>query len=462
MKIAQRYFSVLLLAALFVGTTTVTSAEEVRSNTSRPGMADMLENVTPAVVNIAVNGHIDSPQNQNPLSNDPLFRQFFGIPEQAQPQQRQFQSAGSGVIIDADKGYVITNHHVIDHADEISVTLFDKRSFTAKLIGSDAATDVALLQIEADNLVEVGISDSDTLRVGDLVMAIGNPFGLGQTVTTGMVGALGRNGINREGFEDFIQTDASINPGNSGGALIDYNGELVGINTAIIAPSGGNVGIGFAVPTNMAMAVVDQLLEYGEIRRGMIGISIADLTPDVASALDLSVTEGAIIQSVQPDSAASEAGLEAGDVVISVGGESVSDMSDLRNKLALVRAGTAVDLEVLREQQRLKLSVTPSESNPFTAGQAAPAQHQLLAGVQLGQIPSDHRAYNKVRGVLVIDVAQDSRAWRNQLRPGDIITAVNRNPVASPGELEERMAAARGAVALSVIRDDQRLLLILR
>jgi len=243
----------------------------------RPGVASMLQQVTPAVVNIAVTGH--QAVQQNPLLNDPAFRRYFNVPEQ--PGTVPTQSAGSGVIIDAAKGYILTNHHVIADADQIEVTLTDKRRLMATLIGSDPGTDIALLQVDGANLQSVPMSDSDTLQVGDFVLAIGNPFGLGQTVTTGIVSALDRAGINEEGFEDFIQTDASINPGNSGGALVDYNGNLVGINSAIIAPSGGNVGIGFAVPINKARSVVDQLVEYGEIKRGMLGVSITDLTPDV-------------------------------------------------------------------------------------------------------------------------------------------------------------------------------------
>ncbi|MEY9832231.1 Do/DeqQ family serine protease [Sinorhizobium fredii] len=271
----------------------------------QPSLADVLEDVTPAVVNIAVRSR--APAETNPLYNDPFFRRYFNLPEQ---QQRL--SAGSGVIVDADKGYILTNHHVVADAGEIAVTLKDRRRFTAELVGSDESTDIALLKIDAEKLKALPLGDSNALRVGDTVVAIGNPFGLGQTVTSGIVSALGRGGINVEGYEDFIQTDASINPGNSGGALVTADGLLVGVNTAIIAPAGGNVGIGFAVPIAMASAVMEQLIEHGEVRRGRIGISVQDLTPDLAEALSIEENYGAVVGSVEQDSPAAQAGLQAG------------------------------------------------------------------------------------------------------------------------------------------------------
>ncbi|MDX1402255.1 MAG: trypsin-like peptidase domain-containing protein, partial [Kiloniellales bacterium] len=257
-------------------------------------MAPLLEMTTPAVVNISVRSQVQG--QENPLFRDPFFRRFFNLPDQ-QPR-REAVSAGSGVIVDAAKGHVLTNHHVIDNADEITVTLKDRRSFKAELVGSDPDTDIALLKIDTGDLSELPLGDSEDLMVGDIVFAIGNPFGLGQTVTTGIVSALGR-GIGMQGYEDFIQTDAPINPGNSGGALVNSKGELVGINTAIIAPGGGNVGIGFAVPTNMARAVMQQLLDHGEVRRGRIGVHIQDVTPDLAEALGLPGPHGAVVTQVE-------------------------------------------------------------------------------------------------------------------------------------------------------------------
>jgi len=258
-----------------------------------PTLAPLLEQVTPAVVNIAVLSR--SPEQDNPMLRDPFFRRFFGLPETAKPQI----SAGSGVIVDARGGYVLTNHHVVKDAEQIAVTLKDGRRLQGKLVGSDAATDIALLKVEGDNLNALTLGDSDALRVGDYVMAIGNPFGLGQTVTSGIVSALGRTGLNIEGYEDFIQTDASINPGNSGGALVNLRGELIGVNTAIIGPSGASVGIGFAIPSNMARAVMTQLVKFGEVKRGRIGLTTQDLTPELARSLALApATRGAVVVEV--------------------------------------------------------------------------------------------------------------------------------------------------------------------
>lgn len=458
MKMPQRYFSGLLLATLLTGGSV--SAQPVAS-TERPGVADMLQEVTPAVVNISVSGRAAVPQN--PLLNDPFFRRFFDMPDQQQPQTRRTQSVGSGVIIDADDGYVLTNHHVVQNAEEIEITLHDKRSVNAELVGSDAGTDIALLKVDADDLHQIPLSDSSTLQVGDFVAAIGNPFGLGQTVTTGIVSALGRGGLSAEAYEDFIQTDASINPGNSGGALVDYNGNLVGINTAIIAPAGGNVGIGFAVPVNMAMSVVDQLVEFGEVQRGMLGVMIQDLTPDVVQALDLDVNSGAVVSRVEPGSPAAQAGIEAGDVIVGVNGQAVTSSSQLRNTIALIRAGSEVDIELLREQRRMTVEATLGSAGTAALGAAQPATaNGALQGAALSGIPESHPAYGELTGVLVANVEQSSRAWNSGLRAGDIITAVNRRAVDSPAALEEQLSRTGGTVALSVNREGQNYFLIMR
>ncbi|MDA8108543.1 MAG: trypsin-like peptidase domain-containing protein, partial [Betaproteobacteria bacterium] len=288
-----------------------------------PTLAPLLERVTPAVVNIAVLQK--SPEEDNPLLQDPFFRRFFGLPESSQPQM----AAGSGVIVDAKNGYVLTNRHVIKDATQVMITLKDNRRFPARVIGSDAGTDIAVLQIKAEHLSALPFGDSDALRVGDFVVAIGNPFGIGQTVTSGIVSALGRSGLSPEGYEDFIQTDAPINPGNSGGALVDLRGELVGINSAIIGPSGGNVGIGFAVPSNMAHAVMEQLIRFGKVKRGRLGISMKDLTPELARTLGVTAEEGAVIAEVQNDSPAARAGLQPGDVVVAIDGRPVRSAAEL-------------------------------------------------------------------------------------------------------------------------------------
>ena len=320
-----------------------------------PSLAPLLERTTPAVVNIAVLSR--APAEQNPLMQDPFFRRYFNLPPMRDvPPQL---SAGSGVIVDAGNGYVLTNNHVIANATEILVTLNDRRRFKAKLVGTDPATDIALLKIDPDRLTDIRIGNSDGLAVGDYVVAIGNPFGLGQTVTSGIISALGRTGLNIEGYEDFIQTDASINPGNSGGALINLKGELIGINTAILAPAGGNVGIGFAVPSGMAQGVMAQLLRFGEVRRGLIGVSVQDVTPEIAEAMGLKDGAGALVTQVQAGSPAAAAGMQSGDLIVEVDGHAIETASDLRNQVGLVPVGQDVKMVLLRDGRRMNLTARP-------------------------------------------------------------------------------------------------------
>ena len=298
-----------------------------------PTLAPMLERVTPAVVNIATLQRVRV--RDNPLLLDPFFQRFFGVPNR--PRHKEKQSLGSGVVVDAENGYILTNNHVIDKAHEITVTLRDGRSLQAEVVGTDPDADVAVIQVEADGLTAVSRADSDQLRVGDFVVAIGNPFGLGQTVTSGIVSALGRSGLGIEGYEDFIQTDASINPGNSGGALVNLRGELVGINTAIIAPGGGNVGIGFAIPEKMAFGIMEDLVKHGEVRRGHIGISVQELTPALAQAFDLEDERGVIISRIVAGSVAERAGLLVGDILIKIGNKRIASQEDVRNAVGLLR-----------------------------------------------------------------------------------------------------------------------------
>lgn len=419
-------------------------------------LSPMVESVTPGVVNIAVRTQAST--QQNPLLDDPFFRRFFGVP--GQPRQRQAASAGSGVIVDAQQGYVLTNHHVVDSAAQIRVTLKDQRSVEAKLVGSDPGTDIALLQISADDLSAVPFGDSDDLKVGDLVVAVGNPFGLGQTVTTGIVSALGRSGLGIEGYEDFIQTDASINPGNSGGALVDSNGRLIGINTAIIGPSGGNVGIGFAVPSNMARAVMDQLIRYGEVRRGRIGISVQSLTPELAEALSIEEGRGAVVTKVDYDSPAATAGLKAGDVIVAANGRGVRNFADLRNQIGLVRAGEKVDLTIVRDGRNKQLTVQVGEAAAeVTPGSVAVPK---LAGASFGDIEPGSPMHGNVEGVLVTGIERGSPAARLGLRPGDVITHVNREPVASLKEFENATKNPGRALSLNISRKGEQLFLIIQ
>jgi serine protease Do/serine protease DegQ len=355
--------------------------------------------------------------------------------------EREIRSAGSGVIVDAKRGYVLTNQHVIQAAETIAVTLRDGRQLEARVLGSDPETDVALLQIPADGLAALRLGDSDRLAVGDFVVAIGNPFGLGHTVTSGIVSALGRAGLGIEGYEDFIQTDASINPGNSGGALVNLRGELIGLNTAIVAPAGGNVGIGFAIPVNMARLVMEQLVEYGEVRRGQLGVVLQDLTPALAEAFGLAQLEGALVSRVASGSAAEEAGLRKGDVIVRMDEVPVRNAAALRSRLGVVRAGQTVELGVMREGELRKVRATmrsPSE----TGGEGA-AAHPRIAGAILGPIDEGSALAGEIEGVEVKEVERGSEAWTLGLRPGDIITSVNREPVRSVKDVE-RLAKAGG------------------
>jgi len=414
-----------------------------------PSLAPLVERVSPAVVNIRVNQIVT---RSSPFGDD-AFRRFFGIPE-GQGSPREIASAGSGVIIDADRGFILTNHHVVENADEIQISLLDGEIHDAEVIGSDAATDIALIKVEADNLTEMPIGDSEVVRVGDFVLAIGNPFGLGHTVTSGIVSALGRTGISQNGYEDFIQTDASINPGNSGGALVNMRGELVGINSAIISRSGGNVGIGFAVPTEIASSIMRQILDFGEVRRGLLGVRIQGIDAEVAEALNATVDRGALITEIESGSAAEKSGLKVDDIIISVNDEKITDASELRNTIGLMGSGEDVHIEYIRNGDT---KTTTAKLGQQQLLQSAGAEiHPGLDGAQFASSST-----SSIGGVEVTEVAEGSPAAQRGLRAGDVITAVNRRAVRNLQQLSELAAASR-ILFLLVQRGDRAIMLQIR
>ncbi len=419
-------------------------------NGQLPSLAPMLQDTTPAIVSISVEGTQVSRQRV-----PEMFRHFFGGPNE-QVQERPFRGLGSGVIIDADKGYVVTNNHVVDNADEITVKLTDGREFKAKKLGADEQSDIALLKIEPDDLVAVPLANSDQLLVGDFVVAIGNPFGLNQTVTSGIVSALGRSGLNIGGYEDFIQTDAAINRGNSGGALVNLRGELVGINTAIFGPNGGNVGIGFAIPSNMMKSLVDQIIEFGEVRRGLLGILGQDVDSGLSDAMNLDVSKGAFVSEVSPDSAAEKGGIEAGDIITKINGKDVQSFQELRAKIGTMGAGSKVKLTLLRKGKAKEVSVVLGDAT--SAVVAAREIHPALEGATLTNGKTDRGN----DGVEISELEARSPAARIGLQDGDVIVGVNRTRVSTVTELRGLMDGAEGVIALNVQRGKTSLYLVIR
>jgi Do/DeqQ family serine protease len=403
-----------------------------------PSLAPMVKRVSPAVVNIATRGTMkEDPSQRNPLLDDPFFRRFFDVPPDARPRERQFQSAGSGVIVDGKNGYIVTNYHVVENATEITVTLLDNRTFSAKVIGSDEGADVAVLQAKQPNLVAMALGDSTRLEVGDYVVAIGNPFGLQHTVTAGIVSALGRTGINPDGYEDFIQTDASINPGNSGGALVNLRGELVGINSAILSRTGGNIGIGFAIPVNMVKGVMDQLIKYGQVKRGVLGVNIYNVTPDIAKEFGLTESSGALVAGVVQGSAADRAGVKTGDIITSINGVTMKDAPELRNTIGMLRIGDKVEIGLLRDGKPHKVTALIAERSDVDATNAADIS-KGLEGAEFGDAPDGG-------GVLVKSIQDGSPAAQNGLRTNDLIVGVGRTPVTNTKTFKE---AAKNANVL--------------
>ncbi|RYU70005.1 Do family serine endopeptidase [Aliivibrio finisterrensis] len=418
-----------------------------------PSLAPMLEKITPAVVSISVSGTQVSKQHI-----PEQFRFFLGPDFPAeQVQERPFRGLGSGVIVDAKKGYIVTNHHVINSAKEILVQLHDGREYTAELIGSDEMSDIALLKLEeAKNLTQIQLADSDNLRVGDFSVAIGNPFGLGQTVTSGIVSALGRSGLNLDNFENFIQTDAAINSGNSGGALVNLNGELIGINTAILGPNGGNVGIGFAIPSNMVRNLSEQILEFGHVKRGILGVQGGELTAELAEAFDYDTNHGAFVSQVIPESAADKAGIKAGDILISINGKKIQTFGELRAKVATLGAGKKVTLGLIRDGKEKTVTATLKEAEQVKA--KAEKLHDGLKGAELEN--TSHS--DPVKGVKISSIQKGSMAQRYGLQKGDIIIGINRSRVTNLQHFRKLLEDKPPVLALNIQRGEQTLYLVIK
>ncbi len=438
--------------ALFSATMSVHAAT---SAGALPTLAPMLEKTMPAVVNIATEEVIEIYRRPHPFSSDPFFRRFFDFPgfEEGQKRERRRSGAGSGVIINAEEGYIITNAHVVKAADNIQVTLDNDRRYTAKIVGIDEEADIAVIEIDAEDLVEISIGDSEAIKVGDFAVAIGNPFQLAHTVTLGIVSALGRSGLGIESYEDFIQTDASINPGNSGGALVDLEGRLIGINTAILGAS-RNVGIGFAIPVNMAMNITEQLIEHGAVKRGRLGVVVQTITQDLADAFGLDQEKGVVITEVEPGSSAEKSGIEPGDIILSVNGKEIEDSADIRNYIGLLRMGSKVVLEVLRDDDELEITAY------ITARKIASADGDRYDSRLSGAVLSESDNAEKP-GIEIKEVKGGSAAQRNGLRQGDIIVATNRR-IVKDFDVFEALIDEDKPLLLKILRGNYSMFLVLR
>lgn len=436
-------FSLCLGISVLATTPAMAELPAAVNGTTVPSLAPMLKPILPAVVNISAQGRIAEPTD--PFSEPAADR---GKP---QKNGERFENVGSGVIIDGKAGYILTNAHLTDQTQEITVTLSDGRRFHAKLIGQDVESDVAVLQIKATRLTQIPIADSNMLEVGDFVVAIGNPYGLGQTVTAGVVSALQRNNLGIEGYENFIQTDASINPGNSGGALVNLQGQLEGINTAILAPEGGNIGIGFAIPINMAQDVASQLIKYGSLGRGVAGIMMQTLTPELAQAFNQNNTQGAVITRVLPDSPAAKAKLQVGDIIVNINGSPIQNAGQVRNAIGLLRAGSTVDLNILREGKSEKVSLVTADPKQYQ--EATAASNPYFDGVVMRNFDAQVPNFGYVQGIQIIHVDDSSPAWQAGLRSNDVIISVNQTAVKNLTDLQEVAGKAKGDLLINVYRD---------
>ena len=424
-------------------------------NLEQSSLAELVDSTSPSVVTIAIKG--TRKVQHNPFFDDPFFERFFGQPQP--PREREFGGGGSGVIVDGIQGYIITNHHVIEKAKEIKVFLKDGGEYLAELIGSDPGTDIAVLKINLSRTIsQMPLGDSSLLRVGDFALAIGAPFGLSQTVTSGIISALGRPQMSSDGYGDFIQTDAAINPGNSGGALVDLRGQLIGINSAIYTRSGGNIGIGFAIPVNTVKNIMHQIIEFGSVKRGLLGVIISSINKDIAQQLGLEVEKGALIQEVSPNSAAEEAGLLVGDVITKINGEKTETSNDLRNAIGLKRSGESVELIILRDNKEMTVSATLGElvaQEPVKADEL----NSLLAGAELADFIPEGKT--KPQGVVILSVQPNSNAANARLKKGDIIWADGKNSIAN---LDDFAASIKdkNILVLRVNRNGRQLIIQMR
>ncbi|AHG21232.1 serine endoprotease [Chania multitudinisentens RB-25] len=455
---------------------TANAAETVSASSSSqplPSLAPMLERVMPSVVSINVEGSTtvnsqrmpqqfqqffgeDSPfcQDGSPFQNSPMCQGGQAGPG-GQGTKEPFRSLGSGVIIDAAKGYVVTNNHVVENATKIQVQLSDGRRFEAKVIGKDPRSDIALIQLkDSKNLTAIKMADSDQLRVGDYTVAIGNPYGLGETVTSGIVSALGRSGLNIENYENFIQTDAAINRGNSGGALVNLNGELIGINTAILAPDGGNIGIGFAIPSNMVKNLTSQMVEFGQVKRGELGIMGTELNSELAQAMKIDAQRGAFISQVMPKSSAAKAGIKAGDVIVSMNGKAISSFASFRAEIGTLPVGSKMSLGIIRDGKPLTIDVTLEQSS-----QTQVDSGNIYTGIEGAELSNSS---GKEKGVKVDNVKAGSAAARIGLKKGDVILGVNQQPVQNLGELRKILDSKPSVLALNIQRGDTSLYLLMQ
>ena len=446
-----RFIRFLIIPLFFMFTTGHAALPAFADGEELPSLAPMLEDVQPAIVNISTTTVIQA--QEHPLMQDPFFRKFFNVPK----QQRPSSSLGSGVIVDAKKGYVITNHHVIDKADEISVTTKDGRELKAKLVGSDPASDIAVIQVEGKKLTDIAIGSSEKLRVGDFVVAIGSPFGLSQTVTSGIVSALGRSGLGIEGYEDFIQTDASINPGNSGGALVNLRGELIGINTAILSRGGGSVGIGLSIPVDMVVSLMKQLIEHGEVKRGLLGVRMQDLTPSLADAFGISGKKGAVVSDVIPGSAAEDKGMKEGDVIVRFNNTVVESGADLRNAVGLLRPGTKAKVEFYRDGELKSVKVKIKDFDDI-----ASVEENIIKRLQGGRFKNLPAESDFDNGVLVAAIEPGSPAASSGLEENDVIVSINREDVANVDDMKRIVKASSDVLLIKLIRNNRSLFLVVQ